>query len=127
MNQSKAGIRTEVQWFLFRTAVLVFAAFLLFGFVLRINRAEGNALAPYVQDGDLGIFLRLGEIAEGDVVLVQNKEGSLGPCRVTSVNSSKDDSEVEQRYTVETNDSSEKVSKDQMEGVLVLLVRRRGF
>ncbi len=84
-------------------------------------------MAPYVQDGDFCIFLKPGEIEEGDVVLVQKEEGCLEPARVIALNSLKNDSEEEIRYTIETNDSSETISEDRIEGVLILLVRRRGF
>ncbi|MDO4490901.1 MAG: signal peptidase I [Lachnospiraceae bacterium] len=81
-NKEKNRRRTDsrltsaaVQRFLIQSGILVAALFLVFTFLISVNRAEGNTMSPFVRDGDLCIFLKTDQPSLGEVVLYRNEKG----------------------------------------------------
>ncbi len=75
-------IRKELLLLLLKTALLAAGFLVLFTCVIRVKRAAGNEMSPFVRDGDLCIFLKLQEPRLQDVVLFRNAEGRLEIGRV---------------------------------------------
>ena len=69
---------------LIKVGVIAGAIAVILCFVIAPFRVTSNGMYPMVKDGDLGIFLRLGDVGASDVVLYE-AEGKLHAGRIVAV------------------------------------------
>lgn len=115
-----------------KTALLLAAAFLLFTFVFRVERAEGNTMSPFVRDGDLCIFYCLDRIGLNDVVLYRTEKGEKRIGRVIASEGQRIEFQENGGFTVDGYAPPEEVpyetyGPEREEGSLALTLREDSY
>ena len=70
--------------FLVKTGIIAGIITTILIFVLSFHRMSGNNMFPFFQDGDLGVFYKLGSSSLNDVVLYNDKDGNLNVGRIVA-------------------------------------------
>ncbi|MDO4616160.1 MAG: signal peptidase I [Lachnospiraceae bacterium] len=95
--------------FLLKTLLLIIGGILLFTLVFRVKRWEGNAMSPFVRDGDLCIFLRSRTVSAGEIVLYQDPDGERRIGRIAAVSGQEIDLLDSGGYTVDGYEPLEEI------------------
>lgn len=69
---------------LVKSLAIAAGLFVVFGVLAALHRVEGSRMSPFVRDGDLCLFYRLGTLATRDVVLYRTPEGDLAVARIVA-------------------------------------------
>ena len=115
-----------------RAAVFLLVLYLVFTRVLFLGRVTGMEMYPSLKDGDLALGYRLErEYRTGDVI-VYEAGGALHFGRVAVKEEEKTDEEtlsVQQDYQTDPEDSTDgdEVSRKQVRGRIITILRRRGL
>lgn len=115
-----------------RAAVFLLVLYLVFTRVLFLGRVTGMEMYPSLKDGDLALGYRLErEYRTGDVI-VYEAGGALHFGRVAVKKEENTDEEtlsVQQDYQTDPEDSTDgdEVSRKQVRGRIITILRRRGL
>ena len=115
-----------------RAAVFLLVLYLVFTRVLFLGRVTGMEMYPSLKDGDLALGYRLErEYRTGDVI-VYEAGGALHFGRVAGKEEENTDEEtlsVQQDYQTDPEDSTDgdEVSRKQVRGRIITILRRRGL
>ena len=115
-----------------RAAVFLLVLYLVFTRVLFLGRVTGMEMYPSLKDGDLALGYRLErEYRTGDVI-VYEAGGALHFGRVAVKEEEHTDEEtlsVQQDYQTDPEDSTDgdEVSRKQIRGRIITILRRRGL
>lgn len=115
-----------------RAAVFLLVLYLVFTRVLFLGRVTGMEMYPSLKDGDLALGYRLErEYRTGDVI-VYEAGGALHFGRVVVKEEENTDEEtlsVQQDYQTDPEDSTDgdEVSRKQVRGRIITILRRRGL
>ena len=115
-----------------RAAVFLLILYLVFTRVLFLGRVTGMEMYPSLKDGDLALGYRLErEYRTGDVI-VYEAGGALHFGRVAVKEKENTDEEtlsVQQDYQTDPEDSTDgdEVSRKQVRGRIITILRRRGL
>ena len=105
-------------------AILTAAALI---FVIGFHVQHGNAMSPYVMDGDLFVVYKIGEYHAGDAVVYRNPEtGKNDIARISAIGSGLVDVETYSPADTRSFFNGEITEKD-LRGKLIYLFRRRGL
>ena len=96
--------------FFVKTLVIAGSLYVILVFLIVVLRMEGNTMSPFVRDGDLCIFYRLGDIYLNDVVVYENAEGSFQVGRIVAGNGQKIDFPESGGYEVDGYRPSEEIT-----------------
>lgn len=99
----------NVKKLLLKTVLLAAGMVFVFTCIFRVRRAEGNAMSPFVRDGDLCIFLKLSEPTLGEVVLYRDSEGREHVGRITAIGGQTVDFPEAGGYTVDGYEPVEEI------------------
>lgn len=110
---------------------------LLFSKVFFLNRVRGMEMAPSLKDGDLAFGLRIGQEYESGDVIVCREEDELAFVRIVEKAEGQENAWIVQKDALVTEDSVEGenlpeqerlvVSKEQIKGKVLTILRRRGI
>lgn len=95
--------------FLLKSVFLLAVAVFLFTCIFRVHRMTGNAMSPFVRDGDLCIFLKPDPAVAGDVVLYLDSDGNRKVGRIVAVEGQKVDFPEIGGYTVDEAEPVEEI------------------
>lgn len=115
-----------------RAAVFLLILYLVFTRVLFLGRVTGMEMYPSLKDGDLALGYRLErEYRTGDVI-VYEAGGALHFGRVAEKeeeNTGEETLSVQQDYQTDPEDSTDgdEVSRKQVRGRIITILRRRGL
>lgn len=71
--------------FLIKLGILGIIIFILLHFVISIDICYNNEMYPNIKDGDLVVFLKVGNISFDDIVLYKDKTGKKHYGRIVSI------------------------------------------
>ncbi|MCQ2501939.1 MAG: signal peptidase I, partial [Lachnospiraceae bacterium] len=80
----QSGSRLPLTDFMVKTICLLVMGISLFTLIFNIHRMTGNTMSPFVRDGDLCIFLRVGTPESGDVVIYEGPDGETCVGRIVA-------------------------------------------
>ncbi len=110
---------------------------LLFSKVFFLNQVRGMEMAPSLKDGDLAFGLRIGQEYESGDVIVCQEEDELAFVRIVEKAEGQENAWIVQKDALVTEDSVEGenlseqenlvVSKEQIKGKVLTILRRRGI
>ena len=96
------------------------AVWFLSKYVIHIQRVQGNQTAPAVKDGDLCIFLKTEDYHTGDLIAYEDADGRKRVGRIIA-------QEGSYRIVTDAHTESGLLRKEQLNGKMIFLFRRRGF
>lgn len=95
--------------FLLKTVLIAGIGILCFTCILRVRRATGNTMSPFVRDGDLCVFYALDKVYLNEVVLYHTENGQLREGRIVAVGGQTIEFEEDGGYTVDGYEPNEEI------------------
>lgn len=71
--------------FFAKILIITGISLIMFTFVVAVHRTVGNGMFPNVHDGDLGIYLKVGDVYADDVVLYEGPDKKIHIGRIRAV------------------------------------------
>lgn len=105
-NKTKKSIYFR---FLLKTVLIAGIGILCFTCILRVHRATGNTMSPFVRDGDLCVFYKLDKVYLNEVVLYHTENGKVRVGRVAAVGGQTIKFEEDGGYTVDGYEPNEEI------------------
>lgn len=101
VSSGNARLRARAARLLLKSLAIAAALFVAFGLLAALHRMEGSRMSPFVRDGDLCLFYRLGTLATRDVVLFRSPDGDLAVGRIAARPGQVVDLDPDGGYTVD--------------------------
>lgn len=93
----------------FKTCFLLAVCVFIFTCLVKVKRAEGNTMSPFVRDGDLCIFLRTEKVTAGEVVIYKDRKGKDRIGRIAGIGGQTIDFPENGGYTLDGYQPSEEI------------------